>query len=418
MKTINTQLKTLAVAVFSALIFTGCGESTSASNGPDYNGNPTPVDPTPVDPEEFQESVLVAHLANEVITPTIHRFQNLAQAQTQAVGDYCQVQTSFINGNSDQSQLDASQLTAQNSWRDAMAIWQQIEVMQIGPLPFDNATLRNKIYSWPLVNTCHVDLDVGFFHANEVNGAPYDIALRTASRKGMAAMEYLLFNNNLAHSCESGEPIGWATLTDNERMQVRCAFSQEVAKDIETNAAVLNTEWQKYIPQLTQAGTSSSLLTSSHEAVNTISDALFYLDTFTKDGKLAQPLGLMNNPCGSQVCPEAVESQLSGNSANNLLNNLIGFQKLFTGTDSGIGFEDYLIDVGDKDTADTMNAGITSAIADTQSYVLTLAQALEQSPEQVELTHAEVKKITDKLKTDFITSLSLELPKTAAGDND
>lgn len=418
MNTLNSQLKSLAFAVFAALTLSGCNESGSSTAGPDNDYAPVTPTPTPDPGEGFEQQAMVDHLATQVITPTIAQFQTLAQAQTSAVDNYCQVQTQFVNGENTQTTLDESKVAAQDSWRNAMAVWQQIEVMQIGPLPFDNSTLRNKIYSWPIVNSCHVDLDVGFFTLGEVNGAPYDIALRTSSRKGLAAMEYLLFNNNLEHSCESTEPTGWATMTDNERMLARCAFSQEVTKDIENNTDVLVSEWQNYVTQLTEAGTANSSFATSHDAVNAISDALFYVDTFTKDGKLAQPLGLMSNPCGSQACPEAVESGISGNSVNNILNNLIGFQKLFTGTESGTGFEDYLIDVGDQDTADTMSADINTAIADTQSYSNTLAQTLEDSPEQVEQTHAEVKKITDKLKADFITSLSLELPQTAAGDND
>ena len=42
----------------------------------------------------------------------------------------------------------------------AMNVWQQAEMMQVGPLVNNSGFLRNKIYSWPLTNSCNVDFEV------------------------------------------------------------------------------------------------------------------------------------------------------------------------------------------------------------------------------------------------------------------
>ena len=345
-----------------------------------------------------------------------------SELQQQAVELYCQQEIVSESVGGASSQLDEDKLSAKDSWRNAMNIWQQIEIMQIGPLSNDDNALRNKIYSWPIVSTCGVDFDVTFFKEGTVNGAPYDITKRLASRKGLAALEYLLFNDELNHSCSSAsQPDGWNNQTEQYRKVVRCEFAGEVAKDINNNAQILVDAWQGtdgYAAILKQAGTTGSDFETEHQAVNVISDAMFYLDSFTKDGKIAAPLGLLVNECGSQACPEIVESKYSANSLNNIINNLIGFEKLLTGDNKGLGFIDYLIDVGDQDTADTMKADVQQAISSTLAYELSLADTLATDPDRVVLTHQEVKKITDKLKADFITSLALELPQTAAGDND
>ena len=65
-----------------------------------------------------------------------------------------------------------------------------------------------------------------------------------------------------------------------------------------------------------------------------------------------------------------------------------------------------------------MQANITKALTAIDQLTTSLAVALENTPEQVEQIHTDVKDITDQLKTDFITSLALELPATSAGDND
>jgi hypothetical protein len=47
-----------------------------------------------------------------------------------------------------------------------------------------------------------------------------------------------------------------------------------------------------------------------------------------------------------------------------------------------------------------------------------LASAIVTSPQKVAVVHAAVKKLTDLLKTEFVTVLNLELPAGSEGDND
>ena len=144
---------------------------------------------------------------------------------------------------------------------------------------------------------------------------------------------------------------------------------------------------------------------------------MFYIDSITKDGKLATPLGLFANECGAEPCAEAVESPYARNSLNNILHNLLSLQKLYSG-EEGIGFDDFLVDVGDADTAQNMTDAIDAAIASINAYQSSLADNLQNNDAQVTDTHQKVKDITDIMKADYINSLALELPQTSAGDND
>jgi len=406
----NRKHSLISLAVATSLFVTACGESTSSSAGDGFNSQPD-------NETSFNEQALLTNLADNIITPTFSEFETLADSQVTAVVDYCNQQKLFSEGTVTAEQVLAAQTSAQVSWKAAIDVWQQAELMQIGPLLSNEGLLRNKIYSWPIVNSCAVDFDVMFFRDGTVNGSPYDITKRTPSRKGLAALEYLLFNDNLASSCETGAPDGWGNLTDTEKTLARCAFAGEVARDIKTNASQLVVEWQLHAESLKNASAPDSGFINEHDAVNKISDALFYLDTSTKDGKLAGPLGLFANSCGSQACPEDVESSYAEYSIEHIVNNLQGFDKLLTG-EEGIGFAEYLIDVGDKETADSMISDIQTAISSAQAYEQSMAATLASDPDTVSATHAEVKKVTDKLKANFINSLALELPKTSAGDND
>ena len=415
----------IAVALSAIFYLSGCGEEVTSSQGEGFNSQRN----TDTD---FNQTQLIISLVDNVITPNYQGFAELANEQINAIDQYCQQeQASSENTTSDTVADD--KLLAQESWRLAMDNWQKIEMMQLQPLLNADGGLRNNIYSWPIRNTCGVDLDVTYFKNNEVNGQPYDISRRTASRKSLIALEYLLFNEELEHTCTGSViPQSWNNQTEQYRKIARCEFATEVAKDVANNAQILLNKWlgsegvSGYAQVLKDAGTDNSDFATDHDAVNAISDAIFYLDKFTKDAKLAKPLGLFANECGAQACPEAVESTYSQHSIKNIINNLHALKEFMQGQvtsetsliEGAIGFRDYLIDVGDQETADSIDANIITAITNAQAYETSLAETLTTDEDKVLQTHTDVKNITDQLKTDFINSLALELPKTAAGDND
>ncbi len=412
-KTLSVNKKLISVAITAALLISACGDEATSTHGEGFNQT---KDTT----TDFDQGKLIASIVDNVITPTYQQFSSLASAQQQAINNYCAQESALVTGSVSETLVDDSKILAKESWRNAMNTWQQADMMQLSPLLIGDGALRDNIYSWPTQNTCGVDLDITYFKDGNVNGQPYNIANRTASRKSMVALEYLLFNDNLAHSCTgSTTPTQWNNQTEQYRKIARCEFAGEVAKDIVKNSETLLSEWAVYGEKLKSAGEAGSEFETEHHAVNKLSDALFYMDIFTKSAKLAEPVGIELNKCGSQPCPEVVESRYSHHSLENIINNIKAF-KLFIqgGGDEGIGFRDYLIDVGDKVTADSLDADIEQVLTSTAAYQSSLAETLVSNPDQVIQTHTEVKNITDKLKSDFITSLALELPKTAAGDND
>jgi hypothetical protein len=100
---------------------------------------------------------------------------------------------------------------------------------------------------------------------------------------------------------------------------------------------------------------------------------------------------------------------------------MLGFRMLMSGCDDGegVGFDDLLTSIGAAAVAEKMTAGVEEAIAAADALKANdLAQALQDDYEGVKKIHTAVKKVTDVLKTDFITVLDLELPKVVEGDND
>jgi len=424
---INKRLSTICLAISATLFLSACGESTSSNSGPGFgtpdpgNGGGTPT---------FDESKLINNLVDQVITPTFSAFSEQSKNQLAAISDYCALEENFTADLDDSAPVSASLLMAKQNWQDTMSIWQQAEVMQMGPLIENESELRNRIYSWPAISYCGIDQDVAYFEDGVVNLDPdklYDIKTRTSTRRGLYTIQRLLFNTDLNHSCSTANDAlsDWNSRTDQERKVARCQFAKEVSKDLVDNSEELLTKWNGengYANELKNAGQPDNSFESTHTAVNLITDAMFYTDSIVKDKKLGVPLGKFENSCESEVCAGDVESYDSGFSLNNIQANLVAFEKLFLGNLQGeeaqTGFDDFLVEEGATDTKDIMIQGIIDAKNAADQIESNLKTALISDTTKVEHAHAKVKDITDQLKNDFINKLALELPKSSAGDND
>jgi predicted lipoprotein len=295
-----------------------------------------------------------------------------------------------------------------------MVAWQEIEVVRIGPAVESSGALRDRIYSWPIVSSCAVDQEV---MARWTSPQGYDLSTKLTNRRGLAALEYVLFAPTLESSCPpQSVPAGWSALSEDDRRAARCGFVATAAADLAAQSQALVDGWSSFAPVLAQAG---SPFRTAHEAVNRVSDGLFVLDTDVKDMKIAEPAGIALASCGTlgQPCPQELESPWSSHAKENILADLRGFRAIFTGG-GGPGFDDFLRARGAAELAATMEADLEAALAAVAAIPGTLAVAITTSPDEVRAAHAAVKKITDALKSQFLTVLALELPADLGDDGD
>ena len=421
-------LKQGALALAVAFALGGCGESTSSSQGAGFNDSGSGEPTSPTEPTSFDEAALVASLVDNVIPPAFTLFHQQAQAQQSAIASYCELEKASVQSSSEQAQT--AMLEAQDAWLDAMGAWQQVEMMQMGPLLTNNGELRNRIYSWPAISRCGIDQDVVYHQDGVINNdpeRPYDISARTATRRGLFALQHVLFNEQYDHHCSVANDAlaDWNSRTVLARKVARCEYAVTAAMDVHNSSTELLEKWQGddgFAAELKSAGQSGSQFESAHSALNHISDAMFYLTEVVKDKKLAEPIGILPNSCGTSACPQDVESLDAKSSLANIKANLLAFEALVVGQRQGepalVGFDDYLDDEQASATKERMLQGISDTKAAIAAIESDLATALLDNEEQVREVHTQVKAITDELKNDFINELALELPTTSAGDND
>lgn len=321
----------------------------------------------------------------------------------------------------EQAPSEVTRAAARAAWVQAMDAWEKMEVMQVGPAAAKGTpggrALRDEIYAWPLLNRCQVDVGV----VEQAWSKP-EFAGSLVTSRTLFSLEYLLFNEGLDNGCAAEANINasgsWKALSADALASRRASYGHGIAADVLTRAHALVEAWDpargNFVAQLRDAGT--GVYSSQQMAFNAINDALFYLEFSVKDLKLAVPSGISG--CLTPTCPAALESPWAARSKEHVRKNLEAFRALYRGC-GGLGFDDLLRALGQGAVADHIESSTKDALAAVDRIDESdLAPALIADPESVRAVHAEIKRVTDILKTEFVTILDLELPKKAEGDND
>ncbi len=369
-------------------------------------GNPE----TPPPPDAALRRETAASIARQVVVPTLRDFAAAATNLQEATSAW------------QASGAPADQDGARDAWRAAMDLWQQAEVMQVGPAGPMGTTvggedLRDAIYSWPIVNPCRVDQEL-------VEGAYADVdafAAENVNVRGLDALEYLLFYEGTANQCAALSRINrdgsWEAVV-GELPARRAAYAVTAATLVRRAADELVRRWEGgFLDALASAGEGSEVFGSAQEALNALSDALFYLDKETKDMKLAEPAGLAPG-CMAATCPELRESRWANHSMPNVRGNLLGFRRVFEGSGAGRGFDEMLAEVGAGAAATRMATLLDEADRRAAEVAIDIPTALAADPNALLPTYEAIKAVTDLFKTEVVTALDLELPRRAEGDND
>lgn len=402
-------VRSLLLLGATATVVAGGIVACSGGNGP---GGPT---------DSFDRRAMLTTIGLDVILPTYERFRDSAEVLKDATAAHRLAVGSSAG--------TATLGTARTAWIAAADVWQEAELFQVGPagsptMTIQGQDLRDEIYSWPTVNTCRVDQeiveqqygDAGFFDAELVNVY------------GLDALEYLLFVTAPNNTCPSQVNINqdgtWAALSATELAQRRADYADAVAGHVLATAQALVDAWGPggggFLSTFSSAGESGSEYARAQDAVNELFAAIYYLDLETKDMKLAEPAGISVD-CPTATCPERVESRWAGRSKEHILANLRAFQRVFQGGDTvtpGIGFDDFLSELGAPDVTADMLARIDAAIAAVEAIPGPLEDAVASDLASVEAAHAAVKAVTDVLKTQMVSILNLKIPDEGAGDND
>jgi uncharacterized protein len=329
-----------------------------------------------------------------------------------------------------QQTLDA----VRSAWIAAITSWEETEVFNFGPAGPSGPSgapggqdLRTLIYSWPVEPRCKVDEQTvsRFYASPDFTGPPKSSLVNGRS---LAALEYLLFYEGTDNGCNQYNDINaqgtWQALSADELLTRKTEYAAAAADDVLRSSVRLVEVWDpakgNFRGEIVSAGAGSTVFPTEQQALNAINVGLFYLEKQLKDDKLGTPMGLSED-CSAMICPDRLESRFARISTDNLSGNLRGFRRLFQGcgeNNAGIGFDDWLRQVGKGELADGMIAALDNAERAVAALNPPLEQSLVAHPERVRAMYDAIKGVTDPLKSEFVSVLNLEVPGPALGDND
>ncbi|MBL4797131.1 MAG: hypothetical protein JKY50_06945 [Oleispira sp.] len=381
---------------------------------------------TGVKSAEFNCESMLNSLLNNAVIPTVDELAEKLTALNTGVNQYCD----NVGQVEEANQLSA----AQTQWAAAMAVWQRLEVMQFGQI----AQQRDDFYSWPLNDECKVDVDVVLGQAGD-----YDISARTSPRRGLDALEYLLFdsandsaNGKLYVRCQTVGAgkitdvpglLEWDDLALVEQKAQRCKQSSNITSHLIIRAETLK--------QSLVAGVFDDSVDTYQDAADSISDALFYVDKLSKDVKSNKALPASVSGSFNSA---HLESQYAKVSLSNIHNNLLGAKLLMTANGS-VGFYDFLVAAGQEGLANTMVSNLNLAIAASSEIEITESLShvvdgatLDQRGLCINAVVGEtsllgkvcalgspiIQAFTTDLKGQFVLTLGFTTPSDAEGDND
>lgn len=370
----------------------------ACDGGPDKQ---SPVDAT--------LAALLADLGPEVVLPALDSAAAAAAALSTATAAW-----------RDAPQDDAARTAAQSAWWSMMTAWQAVELLQIGPAASSltavaGADLRDAVYSWPTVNRCRVDQETAYARWDEADF--FETSLVNVT--GLDAIEVLLYAPAGENDCPAQVDINadgtWAALGADGVQANRAAYAATLAAEVEATVAALRLSWDPAGGDFSGQLAEATPYESHAQALNAVFDALFYLETMTKDRKLGYAVGL--GDCAGSTCIDQIESPLAGGSHAWVVVNLASFRALYLGGE-GVGMDALLRSLGEDALADAVLAALDAADAAALAVALPLDQAVAADPAPVEALYYAVKGVTDLLRGDVATVLALQIPAEAAGDSD
>lgn len=388
----------------------GCGQSGTSGTGDDGWLKDT----------RYDRGAMLVDVAAEVVRPEVAAFRTDAEALAAAVAAWRQA-----------GGKPEGREAARTAWKAAFLRWQTLEVFQFGPAAMDAHALRDRIYGYPVTSACAVDqASAGCDPAGTCDAA--DVL---PNRKGLDALEALLFRDSSEHDCPGpAAPAAWAGWSETERWQRRAAWADAVGKDLVVAATLLDDGWRQdagnYVAVLQDAGASGNPFPSLREALNHYTDALYYVDHETKTMKLGQPTGIVANACGlfEEPCLLALESRYAHQSKEAIVANLKALQLAVLGRPlaaggRGPGIGAWLRAVDATALAERWEAEIAAAIAAAEAIPGSLHDALtaeaDSAPRKAATAAYDAAQTMAKtMKSDLMTVLGLDLPDAAAADAD
>ena len=331
----------------------------------------------------FDRKGMLTNISTSIIIPGYTAYQAATAGLDAAV-------TTF-NATPNAANLTAIQTAFQATYKQ----WQAVSVFEFGPA----AQLELR------VNTNTYPADITQINSNITSKTYNPGLLANLAAKGLPAMDYLLFGTGANNTAILTQ------FTTGGNAAYSKTYLAALSAELKANATTVLTAWNStYKTTFINADG-----TDVGSSVGQLTNQLVYDYETLKNYEIGIPAGVQSM---GTTYPQKVQAYYSKISVQLVLLHLQAIQNIYLGA-SGLGFDDYLVNVNAKYNNGSLNDAIVAqfASATAKLQVLTdpLSANIQSNNTAVVAAYTELQKLTVLLKTDMTSSLGILI---TYGDND
>ncbi|HEX5746221.1 MAG TPA: imelysin family protein [Archangium sp.] len=275
---------------------------------------------------------------------------------------------------------------ARTAWREARGAWLRQEAFRFGPAEEQHTSAS--------VNQVPSTTGIDSLLVGDVELTETYVAEQGANRKGLLAMEYLLFDAGATEEGSAGAR--------------RRAYLKALGALLHEDATAVSTAWEpeqgNYVAQLSNAGNEGSPYATQKDAVDTVVNRLISSVEVTEQ-KLSKPLGFET---GGTVRPELEEARRSDNSLEDLKNAVLSMERVWLGA-SGNGGLSKVVAASNKQVDATVRGDLAAVRSALEAIPPPLRTALTNDRESVEAARAALSTLRATLASEVVSNLGVTL---------
>jgi uncharacterized protein len=323
------------------------------------------------------ETAVLKDIADNVARPTY--------ATLKAASDDFKVALDALVAGPSESTLGA----AQEKFRVTLAAWNSSVTFAFGPADNKGGGIR-----W------HLGADPEPIEEEIAGGGPFDASKLGTSRRGLPALEYLIFDLDGGNA---------AILEKFSASADRVAYVGALAAGLSAEIDAVVSAWDTHATELATAGEGSSLYKAPKDGM----DALYNQVLFAADLAIAYVKNpLLGSKGTGGLSPELEEARLSDNTITDTFALVAAVSAVFEGTygeGSGLGLTTLL-----RERSPELDDGLRKVIADAESAVEAIAPPLREAlmaddVSVIQTAFEKVREIKRYLNADVATALGVTI---------
>lgn len=286
---------------------------------------------------------------------------------------------------------------AQQLWKEMATSWKKVEVYNIGEI--ETQFLHSSIDYWPS-NIAFIN---NFIYTDTTSINDTFIKLKGASSKGIAGIEYLLFDP------VNGNDSILARMTNSERYRDYMFWT---SNELTTRSTTINTTWDfngNGYAQTFQTDASTGI----DSPINELANQLIALTRKVIEQKIGKPLGVFNFDTPQ---PGKVESLYARHSKELIQQQLAHIHDVFLGG-TGVGFDDYLRTLKADHVANSIDQMFTNILSDLDHLNTSIYDGVNNQGTVLDSIYHKGVQLIQLLKTDMASELNIIVtPSDTDGD--